>query len=243
MGSSARGRGPVIAGACGAGLDDREPRPSQDIDALVRRVRGQARLVDLAAERGVAHSQMQDMLHRAALQLIVPLLDDVAAWRQARRTGVSDVSIAQLSATLPEVVTLALDGWPSGSDAVDEARVIEAHRCWRAGGSRADVAAVLGIPAGRLIRQLNSGESELLPRRLSSADLRQRYGWTPSATGLYRRKGVLPDADGRDGGRDWWWQETIEAWEQQRELLWCGDCHHAFISPSGLNEHRTRMHA
>ncbi|WP_277454094.1 hypothetical protein [Janibacter sp. DB-40] len=184
------------------------------------------------------------MLHRAALRLIIPHLDDVAAWRRARKTGVSDEAIARLSDTLPEVVTLALDGWPApGDPGLDESRVVAAHRCWRAGGSRAEVAAALGIPADRLIRQLKSGESDLLPHRLTTSDLRKRYGWSPSATGLYRRKGVLPPTDGRDGTRGWWWQESIDSWGRQRELLWCDACHHAFISPSGLGEHRTRMHA
>lgn len=225
-------------------LDEHRESPARkDVGALVRRMSGRDRLVDLAAEHGMAHSQMQDVLHRTALRLIVPHLDDIAAWDQARRTSITDTAIAELSDTLPQVVALALDGWPSASKAVvDEMRVVEAHRCWRAGGSRADVAAVLGIPADRLIRQLKSGESELLPHRLTSYDLGKRYGWTPSATGMYRRKGVLTPPDGRDGSRDWWWEPAIEAWERESELHWCGFCHHAFISPIGLRAHRTRVH-
>lgn len=226
-------------------LDEhRESPEASDGDALVRRVRDGVRLLDLATEKGwSAHSQVQTWLHRTAFRLIVPHLDDVGAWHQARETGVPDAQIAQLSGTLPEVIALALDGWQAvRGGAFDETKAIEAHRRWLAGGSRAEVAAVLGIAAQRLIRQLNTGENELLPRRLTTADLRARFGWIPSATSLYRSKGVLPPADGRDGQRDWWWDPTIQAWEQDVGLSWCGDCHHAFVSPIGLREHCTRMH-
>lgn len=93
-----------------------------------------------------------------------------------------------------------------------------------------------------MVRLLRSGASVLLPYRLTTVELRKRYGWTPSAAGLYRRKGVLPPPDGRDGARDWWWETTIDAWERDRDLQWCEECRHAFVSLIGLREHRTRMH-
>lgn len=221
----------------------RGPANPDNVEAVVRRARGQARLVDLASERGVSHSQVQDMLHRTALHLIVPHLGDVAAWARARSTGVADAGIAELSCTFPEVVALALDGWPNTRAVhVDGTKVIEAHRCWLAGGSRADVAAVLGLSAARLIRQLRSGESELLPRRLTSADLRERYGWPQPTLSLYRRKGLLPPADGKDGSREWWWPATIGAWECAIELHWCYRCSHAFLSAVGLRKHTTTSH-
>ncbi|WP_338752275.1 hypothetical protein [Janibacter alittae] len=226
-------------------LDEhRESPEASDVDALVRRVRDGVRLVDLATEKGwTAHSQVQAWLHRTAFRLIVPHLENVGAWHQARQTGVPDVEIGQLSGTLPEVVALALDGWQAvRSGAFNETKALEAHRRWCAGGSRAEVAGVLGIAAQRLNRQLNTGESQLLPRRLTTTGLRARFGWTPSAVSLYRSKGVLPLADGRDGQRDWWWEPTIEAWEQTAGLSWCEDCHHAFVSPTGLREHCTRVH-
>lgn len=183
------------------------------------------------------------MLTGTALQLISPHLADLPRWAQARAAGVEDEAIAELSGTTAVVVSLALDGWPSRQERpVEDGRLVEALLCWRDGGSRADVAAVLGIPAPRLVKQLRSGESVLIPRRLTSTDLRERYGWTSSAVAIYRRKGVLPVPDGQDGQRDWWWESTIEAWEKTRDLVWCQKCRHAFVSPIGSKEHCTRVH-
>ncbi len=155
-----------------------------------------------------------------------------------------DDVIAELSGTTPTVASLALDGWPrSRAKHASPESVVEAHCCWRAGGSRAEVAQALGVPLERLVKQLHTGESELLPRRLMSTDLRERFGWASSSTvSLYRRKGRLPAPDGRDGQRDWWWETTIDAWETEHELSWCRPCSHAFVTKVGLKEHRTRVH-
>ncbi|CAM4179807.1 hypothetical protein [Janibacter anophelis] len=104
------------------------------------------------------------------------------------------------------------------------------------------MAAALGAPVARLRRQLVEGHSELTPRRLIPSDLRSRYGWTPSAISQYRRKGTLPAADGLEGSRAWWWEATVNNWENTRELHWL-ECAHAFVAAAGLKEHRTRVHA
>lgn len=117
-----------------------------------------------------------------------------------------------------------------------------AHRRWLAGATRRDVAEALGLTEQVLAGQLRTGETVLVPRRLTSADLRERFGWTRSAVSLYRRKGVLPSPDGRDGQRHWWWQATIDDWERDRDLYWCAECHHAFVAEVGLREHVTRVH-
>lgn len=189
------------------------------------------------------HSRIQTMLTSTALQLIAPHLEDLPRWAQARAAGIDDRAIADLSGTASGVVSLAIDGWPrTRAKFASPESAVEAHRCWRAGGSRAEVAQTLGIPVVRLTKQLRSGESELLPHRLMSTDLRDRYGWTSSVVSLYRRKGVLPAADGRDGQRDWWWEETVEIWEAEHALWWCRPCSHAFVTKVGLKEHRTRVH-
>lgn len=126
--------------------------------------------------------------------------------------------------------------------ALDDEAIAEAYRRWQAGAPRAKVASVLGIPPRRLINQLQAGVTVLQPRRLVARDLRERFGWTRSAQSLYRRKGLLPAADGVDGARFWWWETTINQWERQSELHWCRECHHAFISPIGLKEHGTLVH-
>ncbi|MCT1618380.1 hypothetical protein [Janibacter hoylei] len=151
------------------------------------------------------------------------------------------MDIAALSGTLPQVVALALDGWPDVAGPDGEA-VATAHRLWLQGASREEVAAALGIPADRLVRQLRSGESVLEPRRLVTRDLRERFGWSLSAQSLYRRSGVVPPPDGREGPRHWWWAATIDDWAAQVELHWCQSCRHAFITSGGLKEHRTRVH-
>lgn len=221
-----------------------DPPAAERVDMLERWASGDSRIVELARELDVPHSRVQTMLTNTVLQLIASHLEDLPRWVQARAAGVEDDVIAELSCVTPTVVSLALDGWPRArAKHASPQSAVEAHRCWRAGGSRAEVAQALGIRVERLIKQLRSGESGLLPHRLMSTDLRERFGWTPSAVSLYRRKGVLPAPGGRDGQRDWWWEASIDEWEAERELWWCGPCRHAFVTPIGLEEHRTRMHS
>ncbi|MDN5745469.1 MAG: hypothetical protein L0H31_10150, partial [Nocardioidaceae bacterium] len=53
-------------------LDEhRDPAPQKSVNMVLRRMRGDARVVDLSAELGVAHSQVQGLLHGTALRLIV----------------------------------------------------------------------------------------------------------------------------------------------------------------------------
>lgn len=208
---------------------------------LERWAAGQARITDLARELEVPHSRVQAQLTDTALRLIAPHLEDLPRWVRARGSGVGDASIAELSGTSAIVVVLALDGWTATAGPDDEA-IAEAYRRWRAGAPRAEVARALGIPLPRLTKQLRSGEGVLEPRRLVARDLRARFGWTTSAQSLYVRKGLLPTADGVDGTSRWWWESTIDGWEQVAELHWCRRCRHAFISVVGLKEHRTRLH-
>lgn len=160
---------------------------------------------------------------------------------QARSSGLGDEAIADLPGTMACVVALALDGWPD-SGLPDTGDAVEALRRRRAGESVSEVAAALGVPVARLRRQLVEGHSELTPRRLIPSDLRARYGWTPSAISLYRRKGALPAADGLEGSRAWWWEATIDSWENARKFHWCRECAHAFVAAAWLKEHRTRVH-
>lgn len=216
--------------------------PTPQADLLLRRwACGEARITDLARELGVPHSRVQALLTDTALRLIAPHLEDLSRWVRARGSGVSDESIAALSGTSPVVVSLALDGW-SATAALDDEAIAEAYRRWQAGAPRVEVANALGVPPRRLINQLQAGVTVLQPRRLVANDLRERFGWTWSAQSLYRRKGVLPAADGVDGARFWWWETTINQWERQRELHWCRPCGHAFVTTAGLKEHTTRVH-
>lgn len=223
--------------------DHLEPPPPDRIAMLQRWARGETRIVDLTRDEGITHSRVQAMLKDAALRLIAPHLEDLPRWEQARSTGVSPEVIAHLSNTVPEVVDLALDGWParrnwttSGDD------VAEAHRRWRAGASLLDVAEALGVSEYALTQTLRSGESALTPRRLETADLRSRFGWTPSAVSLYRRRRVLPAPDGHEKKSAWWWESTLDSWAAERDLLWCQQCRRAFMSRRGLTGHRTQVH-
>lgn len=224
--------------------DDHTVPPALERVEMMRRwARGEARIVDLGRELGVAHSRVQHLLTDTVLQLIAPHLEDIPRWHRARAAGLGSGSVASLSATYPEVVDLALDGWPQRRrQAASDAQVAEAHRRWLAGAARDNVAEALGLSEQKLTAQLRTGETVLVPRRLTSADLRDRFGWTPSAASLYRRKGVLPPPDGRDGLRQWWWQMTIDDWEDGQVLHWCRTCRHAFIAHVGLKEHTTRVH-
>lgn len=56
------------------------------------------------------------------------------------------------------------------------------------GGFVTDVAQTLGILVERLIKHLRSGESDLLPHRLMSTDLRGRYGWASSTVSVLPRE-------------------------------------------------------
>lgn len=208
---------------------------------ILRRMRGNARVVDLSVELGVAHSQVQGLLHSTAMRLIVPHLDDVAAWARARQTGVGDNAVARLSATYPEVVALALDGWPARDRAPSESQVVEAYTWWMKGAPLAEVAGVLGMTPTRLRRDLADGTSSL-PRRLRSSDLAARFGWNHSTFNRHRRAGLLPTADGRDGTRHWWWESAIDRWAAGREIHPCPSCGARYLTMTGLRGHVTREH-
>ena len=113
---------------------------------LQRWARGETRIVELARDEGVTHSRVQAILKDTTLRLIAPHLEDLPRWEQARSTGVTPEAIAQLSKTSPEVVELALDGWPTRrawTTSADD--VAEAHGRWRAGTPLIDVAEALGV--------------------------------------------------------------------------------------------------
>ncbi|CAM4155716.1 hypothetical protein [Janibacter anophelis] len=198
-------------------------------------------MAELARDWDRPHSRVQNELTATALALIAAHLEDLPRWVQARSSGLGDEAIADLSGTMACVVALALDGWPvSGLPDIGDA--VKALRRWSAGEPVSQVAGALGVPVARLRRQLVEGHSELTPRRLTTSDLGARYGWTPSAISQYRRKGTLPAVDGLEGSRAWWWEATIDSWENARELHWCRECEHAFVAVSGLKEHSTRIH-
>lgn len=126
--------------------------------------------------------------------------------------------IAALSGVLPEVVTLALDGWPPrGHRRTDEAAVISAYERWTAGEPLPAVAQTLGITPTRLRHDLATG-SAALPPRLSTADTSRRFGWDPSTGYRSYQVGLLPAPDGREGTRPWWWEHTIEGWAAHRDM-------------------------
>lgn len=222
---------------------ERVQPPSPDaVETLTQWGTRRQRIGELAAERNVTHSAVQSLLTDTMLRLLAPVVEDVDRWDQARRSGISDESIAALAGIPPVVVTLALDGWPSSSSSPPE-RVIAAHAAWAQGAPRHEVAAALGVPPERLIRGLINGDYVLTPARLTSVDLRSRFGWTPSAIALYRRKRWLPTPDGRDGTIWWWWQSTIDRWQAGRTLHWCDQCGQAFMATKGLAGHLTQVHS
>lgn len=215
--------------------DDHLKAPPPDRIAMLQPwARGETRIVDLARSEGITHSRVQAMLKDTALRLIAPHLEDLPRWEQARSTGLSPEVIARLSNTVPEVVELALDGWParrnwttSGDD------VAEAHRRWRAGAPLLEVAEALGATEYALTQTLRSGESALTPRRLETGDLRSRFGWTASAVSLYRRRRVLPAPDGHEKKSPWWWESSIDTWAEEHDLLRCSECQRVFLSRRG----------
>lgn len=225
-------------------LDEHRAPPLQKhVGMVLRRMRGKVRIVDLAAELGVAHSQVQGLLHSTAMRLIVPHLDDVAAWARARAGGIGDESIAELARTSPEVIRLALDGWPGHDPSASDAQVIEAYTQWIGGAPLAEVAAIIGTTPRRLGRELDDGKSSL-PRRLQSLDLAERFGWNKATVTRHRRAGLLPSPDGRDGLSYWWWVATIEQWESGRGGLHsCPSCRAQYLTETGLRGHITREHS
>ena len=165
-----------------------------------------------------------------------------AAWARARTTGVPDGSIAALSGVLPEVVTLALDGWPPRRiRRTDEAAVISAYERWTAGEPLPAVAQTLGITPTRLRHDLATG-SAAPPPRLSTADISHRFGWDPSTGYRSYQVGLLPAPDGREGTRPWWWEHTIEGWAAHRDMHPCPACEVIYPTSTGLRGHLTREH-
>lgn len=222
-------------------VDDHGPPASDHVVMVVRRVRGEVGVTALAAEGNVPHSRVQAILRRTTMELIVPRLRDIAAWARARANGFSDDAIADLSQVQPEVVALALDGWPSRDRPLSDDRVVQAYGQWMSGAPLGEVATILGRSPGRLQRELANGTSSL-PQRLQTADLVARFGWHPSTVTRHRRGGKLPFPDGQDGARYWWWSSTIEEWAAGVEFHLCSGCHRPFLSRRGLRGHVTREH-
>lgn len=216
------------------------PTPAR-VDMVSRRVRGQAGVMSLASEMDVPHSRVQAVLRRTALRLIVPYLNDIAAWALARAAGVGDAAIARLSGTRPEVVSLALDGWPTGDQRPTDSQVIAAYNQWMKGAPLAEVASILGRRPGRL-RQDLADRTSSLPRRLQSRDLAARFGWNPATVTRNRQAGSLPPPDGRDGLAYWWWSSTIDGWAADREMHPCPSCNSTYPTKTGLRGHVTREH-
>ncbi|MGW3548954.1 helix-turn-helix domain-containing protein [Janibacter hoylei] len=165
-----------------------------------------------------------------------------AAWARARTTGVPDGSIAALSGVLPEVVTLALDGWPPRrSRHSDEAAVISAYERWTAGEPLPAVARTLGITPTQLRRDLTRGSASL-PRRLTATDIARRFGWNPSTAHRSHQAGLLPPPDGNEDSGAWWWEHTIEGWAAHRDMHPCPACEVIYPTSTGLRGHLTREH-
>lgn len=222
-------------------LDGHRESPSPDrVEMLIRRMHG-AGVMDLAAEEGIAHSRIQDLLRRTGLSLIVPHLDDIAVWQRARESGVTDEVIAGLSTTRPEVVSLALDGWPSRDQPASRAQVVDAYTAWVSGAPLAEVAGILDMTPARLRKDLAEGTNSL-PRRLHTADLARQFGWNKSTVIRHRRRGLLPPPDGRDGVAYWWWETCIDEWTAERDMHECPSCEGIYLTANGLKGHITREH-
>lgn len=221
-------------------IDEHDELPAPDrVEMVIRRMRGEAGVMELAAEQGVPHSRVQNLLRRTALRLIVPHLDDIATWRQARASGVPDEVIADLASTQPEIVSLALDGWPSRDRRASSSQVITAYTAWVGGAPLTEVAGILKTTPARLRKDLVNGTSSL-PRRLHTADVAVRFGWSKSTVIRHRRRGLLPPPDGIDGLANWWWGTTIETWMARREMHACPSCGGIYLTDNGLKGHITR---
>lgn len=187
-------RGAALERLARVWLSSRKPPSPERVDLVRRRVQGVA-LSQLAREHEVAHSQVQGWLQHTGLQLLLPHLGDVASWARARTSGVTDGDVAALAGVAPELIALALDGWPEPVRTSTD-QVEEAYRQWRAGAPRAQVAMALGIPRDRLLTEMRAGQVVLRPKRLWRRDLVARFGWTQANVDRYRRQELLPPPDG-----------------------------------------------
>lgn len=222
---------------------DEHPEPTRErVEMLARRARGEVGVMALAAEEGMPHSRVQALLRQTALRMLIPHLEDIASWARARASGVTDDVIADLSRTTPEVVTLALDGWPTRGQPASGEQVVSAYEAWARGAPLAEVAAILGTLPGRLRADLADGTSSL-PPRMHTKDLTAQFGWNAATVTRHRHEGVLPPPDGQDGPAYWWWTSTIDEWEARTELHPCGTCPAVYTTATGLRGHTTREHS
>lgn len=163
-------------------------------------------------------------------------LSDVASWSQMRNSGCRDTEVAALFGVPPELVTLALDGWPTRRRISDE-RLIAALTAWRVGASRAVVAAELGMPREQLVRELRTGRSILSPNRLARNGLARRFRWDPAVVGRYCRSGQLPEPDG--GTTAFGGGNPTSSAGSAKATRWCPTCRRAFLTHRGLKSHST----
>lgn len=217
----------------------RGPIPDQHRELFYRRAAGE-RLADLGRDVGEPHGRVQQILRHTGVRLLAPHLEQIPAWKKAHDHGASYTLIGRAFDVPPDLVRVALEGWPAPLRHSSE-QMLAATKAWTNGAEVHDIAVALGIGPARLAGDINAGRVVLGPPRWRTMDVARRLGWAGSVVSKRRNEGLLPPPDGRDG-TSWWWAATIEQHITVRGWPWCTLCSRAFIEARGLRAHLTRCH-
>lgn len=208
------------------------------VEAIARRAQGES-VSSIAAELGMSRRNLSTRLSTGVPALLEQWVEDVASWKLGCEQGRSTAELAELYGVPEHLITVALDGWPDPNQAPD-AVAAEVLQLWRDGADLDEIAAELNVPPGRLRRWVQEGSVRLTPARLRTAQLVERFGWSPHMAVLYRDSGVLPAPDG--GRPPWWWSTTIARLERDILTHRCDECDARLASAKGLAIHRGRVH-
>lgn len=215
-----------------------ESPSAENLEMFWRRSAG-AKEAEIARDFSYYRSEVQRVLRRTGVALIWDHLGQGPHWLASLEGGATLEDIARLAQTRPELVDVALHGWPA-ADQIPLAALERGTRAWRSGATRAATAQAFGISEYRF-EDLRSHDRLLLPRRWRSADLEAHFGWSSASLSRYRSADRLPPPDGHDLGA-WWWPSTICAWAEEAGLTWCRACGRAFVEDRGLRAHNTWLH-
>lgn len=230
---------PLSRSRFGGPVGERAASSPTSEQAVERRALGE-KVADIATDLSSSAGRIRHVTTVGVPRLLTPWLQHVPTWRLGRERGYSAVELGSLYGVPAHLISLALDGWPSRSSELPEAEVIE---LWRAGHEVPDIAQLLYVSEAALRGWIRSGDIELTPERLTSAQIVARYGWSHNTIKMYRGRKAMPPPDSAPSKRGvWWWEDTILRMERDVLVHHCTECGARFDNSRGLTNHCSHIH-
>lgn len=183
------------------------PIPTEDLRLVALRMLPLHELV-IASRLGLTASLVRRRLRDSMFALLRTVESDVVtAWQET--ASADRAHVARRSRVSPTLVRLILDGFPAAHPgAISPARAATVQQMWRAGAPWHQIAERTAVTERAAARP--ESRVVLASKRWSPADAGRFLGW--SSGRIYQRPPDLPQPDGADGDRVWWWSTTIQTW-------------------------------